>query len=194
MFWPGNRLPKFGRRVARLARRLSEATWARSACEGNAARRDESVDEWQHISGTGHYARGLSNAQREYPQGTHVMHCPASEGGYRSSLGNGIARSALVILSKGLSSEFAVVSCQREAISRQRSANTQPIDVSDATRATRGLPAFRRRNNGSHEDTKAPSETPMRLSQFATVANLRFRIRPIGAGIFNVKISCFLYQ
>ena len=46
VFWPGNRLPKFGRRVARLARRLSEATWARSACEGNAARRDESVDEW----------------------------------------------------------------------------------------------------------------------------------------------------
>ena len=46
VFWPGNRLPKFGRRVARLARRLSEATWARSACEGNAARRDESADEW----------------------------------------------------------------------------------------------------------------------------------------------------
>ena len=44
------------------------------------------------------WTRGLPNAQREYPQGTHVMHCPASEGGYRSSLGNGIARSALGVL------------------------------------------------------------------------------------------------
>ena len=46
VFCPGNRLPKFGRRVARLARRLSEATCARSPSEGNDARRDESADEW----------------------------------------------------------------------------------------------------------------------------------------------------
>ena len=50
-----------GRRVARLAsfdrlrnQRLSQATCARSASEGNAARRDEPADEWWHISGTGH--------------------------------------------------------------------------------------------------------------------------------------------
>ena len=46
VFRPGNRLPKFDRRVARLARRLSKETCPWSPSEGNAARRDESADEW----------------------------------------------------------------------------------------------------------------------------------------------------
>ena len=46
VFCPGNKLPEFGRRVARLARRQSAGDLARSASEGNAARRDESAEEW----------------------------------------------------------------------------------------------------------------------------------------------------
>ena len=43
---PGNKLPEFGRRVARLPRRQSAGDLARSASEGNAGRRDESAEEW----------------------------------------------------------------------------------------------------------------------------------------------------
>ena len=46
VFCPGNKLPEFGRRVARLARRQSAGDLARSASEGNAGRRDESAEEW----------------------------------------------------------------------------------------------------------------------------------------------------
>ncbi len=72
MFCLGNRLPKFGRRVARLAsfdrlrnRRLSAGylrkvgeRFSTSSTDTNAARRVESAAEWLDIFGTEHYFRG----------------------------------------------------------------------------------------------------------------------------------------
>ena len=72
VFCPGNKLTKFGRRVARLAsfdrlrnqrlnagdlRKVGERTHFDKLSTSNAARRDESAGEWRGIFGTGHLQR-----------------------------------------------------------------------------------------------------------------------------------------